>query len=84
LAKQKNIDPANIPEDDEEFKNVWPDDYYDDYDFEHKRNMIQHGTFEGKIQKYHEQELAEAQAETASQQQGSAAPPKPQTDNDQM
>ena len=66
LAKQMNINPAKIPEEDEEFKNVWPDNYYDDYDFEHKRNMIQHGTFESRIQNYHEQELAEAMAQIAN------------------
>jgi hypothetical protein len=70
LAKLKGIDPNKIPADDDEFKYAWPDSYYDDYDFEHKRSMIQHGTFESKIQNYHQQELAEAIAQLTNYTEG--------------
>jgi len=65
LAKQKGlqIESLNeIPADDPEFIYSWPDDYYDSYDFEHRKNMLQHGTFEARIQNYYKAELAEALA----------------------
>lgn len=64
--------PPNA-DDDPEFKYLWADDYYDDYNFEYKKNMIEHGTFESKIQNYHEAEFAEALAKLKEQNDATEA-----------
>lgn len=73
LAKQKGIPEQRIPENDPEFEFVWPDDYYDDYDFEHVRNQIQHGNWEAKTQNYHATQLKRAKEAAKKERELAAA-----------